>query len=186
MAGHQWRLLAVDHASVPSDAAARAVVEKTLGQHRAALEDPAGEAAARITRAQTLAGSEPEKRDQLSAADVLFANVLRDHAGADVAFLPGVGYGVAIGPGPITAEDLRNLIPHDSKVVTMTLTGKQIREVLEQAIDNVYTDRLREKVGGMIQVSGIRFTYDPAQPRGERLIEVSVGKAPLAPQRTAG
>ena len=183
VAGHQWRLLAVDHASVPSDAPVKAIVDRVLSRHRAALDETVGEAAARIVRAQTLAGPDPEKRDQLSAADVLFADVLRAHAGADIAFLPGVGYGVAIGPGPITAADLRNLLPHDSRVVTMTLTGTQIREVLEQAIHNVHTDRLREKVGGMIQVSGIRFTYDPGKPRGERLAEVSIGATPLAAER---
>lgn len=184
LAGHRWRLLAVDHASVPSDARVRTVVDRALDQHRAALEEQVGEAAAQIIRAQTLAGTTPEKRDQLSAADVLFADILRAHAGADVAFLPGVGYGVAIGPGRITAEDLRNLIPHESKAVTMTLRGKQIREVLEQSIHNVYTDQLREKVGGMIQVSGVQFQYDPMKPRGEQLVEVVVGEAPLAPERT--
>lgn len=183
LSGHRWRLIAIDQESAPPDARVKAVVDRAREPYRAALEEPIGEATAPIVRAQTLAGSSPEKRDHLSAADVLFADVLRDHAGADLAFLPGVGYGVAIGPGRITAEDLRNLIPHASKAVTMTLTGTQIREVLEQSIHNVYTDQLREKVGGMIQVSGVRFTYDPRKPRGERLVQAAVGHAPLEAER---
>ena len=58
---------------------------------------------------------------------------MRDETGADVALLPGVGYGVAIPAGPITAAQLRQLIPHDGTVFTMPLAGAQIREILEQS-----------------------------------------------------
>ncbi|WP_164100608.1 5'-nucleotidase C-terminal domain-containing protein [Candidatus Laterigemmans baculatus] len=57
---------------------------------------------------------------------------------------------IAIPPGPITAAQLRQLIPHDGKVVTMRLSGAQVREVLEQAVENVFTDNVDKKVGGMI------------------------------------
>lgn len=56
--------------------------------------------------------------------------------------------------------------------------------MLEQAIENVYAERQRDKVGGMIQVSGIRFEYDTARPHGSRLGAVVIGKTALAPERT--
>jgi 2',3'-cyclic-nucleotide 2'-phosphodiesterase (5'-nucleotidase family) len=90
---------------------------------------------------------------------------------------------VAIPPGPIAAADLRNLIPHASKVVTVTLTGAEIRTILEQSVNNVLTDDPQQKVGGMIQVSGLRFRYDPRAPPFRRVHEVSVSGAPLAPDR---
>ena len=91
-------------------------------------------------RAQTLAGQEARKRYEESPIDSLFADILREETKADVALLPGVGYGVAIPPGPITAAQLRQLVPHEGKVVTMRLSGIQIIEVLEQAVENVFTD----------------------------------------------
>jgi hypothetical protein len=44
-----------------------------------------------ITRAHTIAGQEPEKRDAESPADDLFADAIRDTTGAEMAFLPGLG-----------------------------------------------------------------------------------------------
>ena len=106
--------------------------------------------------------------------DSLFADILREQFDADIAFLPGVGYGVAIPPGPITAADLRQLMPHDGKVVTMTLTADQVLEVLEQAVENTFTDDPGVKVGGMIQVSGICFRCDQSLKKGERITQVEL------------
>ena len=86
--------------------------------------------------------------------------------------LPGVGYGVAIPPGPITAAQLRQMVPHEGKIVTMRLTGTQVIEVLEQAVENTLTDDPAAKVGGMIQVGGITFRYDPALAKGHRVWHV--------------
>ncbi len=132
-----------------------------------------------IERAQTIAGNEPEKRDAESPADSLFADAIREETKTDIAFLPGLGYGVAIQPGAITVGELRNLIPHDSAIFTMKLSGAEIREVLEQAIENVFTDDMRKKVGGMIQISGLRFSYDPNEARGSRVTQITVGEKPL-------
>ena len=44
---------------------------------------------------------------------------------------------------------LRNLLPHEGKVVTLQLSGAQLRDVLGQAVENSYTDDPARKVGGM-------------------------------------
>jgi 2',3'-cyclic-nucleotide 2'-phosphodiesterase (5'-nucleotidase family) len=69
----------------------------------------------------------------------------------------------------VTAEALRNMLPHDSQRVMMMLTGAQLREILEQAVENVVTDDSEKKVGGMIQVSGMTFAYNPAKPYPNRV-----------------
>jgi 2',3'-cyclic-nucleotide 2'-phosphodiesterase (5'-nucleotidase family) len=119
-----------------------------------------------------MAGQEARKRDEESPIDSLFADILRHETEADVALLPGVGYGVAIPPGPVTAAQLRQMAPHEGKVVTMRLSGAQVVEVLEQAVENTFTDDPAAKVGGMIQVGGIRFRYDPASAEGHRVWHV--------------
>jgi 5'-nucleotidase / UDP-sugar diphosphatase len=100
-----------------------------------------------------------------------------------MAFLPGLGYGVGIQPGEITAANLRNLLPHDDAVWIMRLTGSHIRQVLEQAIENTVTTDVAKKVGGMIQVSGLRFSYGPKARRDRRVREVTVGDRALSPRR---
>ena len=169
---HRRTLVPLDHDKVPSDAAAERFVEELLEPHRKALDEVIGKASGWLVRAQTLAGQEAHKRDQESPIDSLFADILREATKADIALLPGVGYGVAIPPGPVTAAQLRQMVPHEGKVVTMRLTGTQVIEVLEQAVENTFTDDPATKVGGMIQVGGITFRYDPALAKAHRVWHV--------------
>jgi 2',3'-cyclic-nucleotide 2'-phosphodiesterase (5'-nucleotidase family) len=179
--GHKRTLIPLPHDAVPADPAAEKFLARLLDPHREALDEVVGKAAGWLVRADTLAGQGVRKRAAESPVDSLFADILRAATGADVCLLPGVGYGVAIPPGPVTAAQLRQLAPHDGKVVTMKLPGRKILAVLEQAVENTFTDDPAVKVGGMIQVSGLRFTYDPDRPRGERVRRVELTDAKWNP-----
>ena len=159
------------------------LVGRLRAPYAARMEARVGRAAGVIMRAQTIAGPEPEARDAESPADDLFADAIRETLGTEIAFLPGVGYGVALQPGGITAEQLRNLIPHDSPIWTMQLTGAQVREVLEQAIENFRAGDVTKRVGGMIQVSGLRFSYAAEAAPGRRVLDVTVADRPLEADR---
>lgn len=169
---HRRELIALDHARVGADAQVAQRVATLRAPHASELDAPLGVAAEPIVRAQTLAGASPGKRDAESPADSLFADILRSETRSDIALLPGVGYGLAIPAGPVRAGQLRGLVPHDSRVVTLTLTGAQVRAILEQSLENVYTQDPARKVGGMIQVSGLRFVYDAGRPAGERIVRL--------------
>lgn len=185
---HCRHLIPLTTPSSPSaalhDDATRGLITRLRAPFAAQLDARIGRAAGLIARAQTLAGQEPEARDAESPADDLFADAMRETTGTEIAFLPGLGYGVAIPPGDINAEQLRNLIPHDSGVWTMRLTGAQVREVLEQAVENFSAEDAAKKVGGIVQVSGLRFTYDPRQARGSRVLEVTAGGRPIRADRS--
>lgn len=180
---HERVLITLDHAVVASDETILRKVSEVETPFRDKLDETLAQATTWIVRAQVLAGQDARKRNESSPADMLFADILRKKVGSDIAFLPGVGYGVAIPPGPIRAEHLRGLIPHASTVVTMTLSGKQVREVLEQSVENTYSDDPRTKVGGLIQVSGLTWTYNANKPRGSRVLEVRVDEAELDDKR---
>ena len=169
---HTCSLTLLDHDKVEADDDAERLLKLLLEPHRKAMDEVVGQAGGWLVRAQTLAGQHARKRDEESHIDSLFADILREQTKADVALLPGVGYGVAIPVGPITAAQLRQMVPHEGKVVTMRLSGAQIIDVLEQAVENTFTDDQAVKVGGMIQVSGIRFRYDPKLAKGSRVWHV--------------
>lgn len=169
------------------DGAPDPVTEATIARARAPLagdlDTEIGTAGTWLPRAETLRPPDDRHREDRSPVDALFAEVLRRSAEADVAFLPGVGYGVAIEPGVVTRAELRNLVPHPSKVVAMDLKGRAIRAVLEQALENVFGAAAEERVGGMIQVAGLRFAYDARRPRGARLLSAHVRGEPLDDHR---
>ena len=62
----------------------------------------------------------------------------------------------------------------------MTLTGTDVKDILEQSLENVLTEDTEKKVGGMIQVSGLRFTYTQDEKFGSRVQAVLVGGKPLS------
>jgi 5'-nucleotidase/UDP-sugar diphosphatase len=115
-----------------------------------------------------------------SPVDVLAAEILRHAANADVAFLPGLGFGVTIQPGPITREMILGLFPHPTSVVHERLTGRQIVGVLEQSATNLRPVSEFDRVGGLIQTSGLRWTIDLGKPVGHRISEVFVGDRPIS------
>ena len=111
-----------------------------------------------------------------SPVDVLAAEFLRRAGNADVAFLPGLGFGITIRPGPITREMLIGLFPHPTGIVFEQLSGRQIIDILEQSATNLRPLNDLDRVGGLIQTSGLRWTIDLAKPVGHRISDVYVGE----------
>ncbi|UAB84400.1 5'-nucleotidase C-terminal domain-containing protein [Zunongwangia sp. SCSIO 43204] len=108
-----------------------------------------------------------------SPCEKLIGNLLREHFNAEIAFLPGVGYGISLN-GTVTSEDIYRLLPHPSKIVRLNLTGKQIKSILEQTDTNQKPGEKQEVVGGLLQSSGISYMLDYSQPSGNRIGEVKV------------
>ena len=83
-----------------------------------------------------------------------------------------------LGPGELTRKDVLSILPFPSKVLSLTLTGAQLRAVLENGVSKV-----ADMSGHFLQVSGLAFVYDPHAPKGRRLVSVEVGGKPLDPAR---
>jgi 5'-nucleotidase len=106
------------------------------------------------------------------------ADAVRAAMTADVAILNGGGFRSdrLLGPGPLTRRDLAGLLPFRNPLVLLAVTGAQLRAVLEHGIGQRVE---RGQSGAMPQVSGLRLVYDPRRPRGQRIVELSVGGQPL-------
>ncbi|MHB1398212.1 MAG: bifunctional metallophosphatase/5'-nucleotidase [Trichloromonadaceae bacterium] len=109
-----------------------------------------------------------------SPFDKLVGEIICAETGAEIAFMPGVGYGVTLQPGAITREALYTLVPHPAKLVTMRLTGEDILEILEQCATNQDPGDPRLIVGGLVQTAGLRWSVDFTQPSGSRVAAVFV------------
>jgi 2',3'-cyclic-nucleotide 2'-phosphodiesterase (5'-nucleotidase family) len=162
-------------ARVPSDPRVEAVVRAYGERVSRALDVSVGETAV------SLEGRKGPLRSQETNLGDFIADAMRAHAGTDVALVNGGGIrgDRIVPPGPLTRRDLTALAPFGNVVMTLALTGRTLGEVLEQALQH------RERQGGgFLQVSGLRASFDPARPAGQRIVTLEVGGAPVDPDRS--
>ena len=100
-----------------------------------------------------LEGRRGPLRSQETNLGDFIADAMRAHVKTDVALINGGGIRSdrIIPPGALTRRDLAAMSPFGNVVMTLELTGRTLREVLEQALPQ----RERE-AGGFLQVSGLR------------------------------
>ena len=108
-----------------------------------------------------------------SPFDKLVTSILKEEFNTDVAFVPGVGYGITL-QDTITKESIFKLIPHGSKIITLKMSGNQLIELLEQSASNLKPDDKMNIVGGLIQSSGIAYTLDLSKPMNERISNIKI------------
>ncbi len=105
-------------------------------------------------------------------------DAMRARLEADVALLNGGGIRTdrIVPQGPLTKRDIHALLPFTNVVMKLAVSGVRLRETLEQGLAG-----LEKGGGGYLQVSGLRLTYDPRQPIGQRVVTVEVNGASLDP-----
>jgi len=102
------------------------------------------------------------------------ADVMREYTNSDVAFINSGAMRKNLPKGPITVRDIWEINPFSDHFVSFDLSGEELLEVLEINSRSDYV---------LMQLSGIRYTYDPRRPKGERIIDVWIGKSPLLPNK---
>jgi sulfur-oxidizing protein SoxB len=108
--------------------------------------------------------------------DVICAALL-EQRDAEIAFSPGLWWGTTVLPGaPVTVEDIHNVTAITyPQVCRRSMTGEQLKDVLEGAADNVFNpDPYYQQGGDMIRCGGLGYTIDPAKPAGLRISEMLV------------
>ncbi len=105
----------------------------------------------------------------------LMADMVREHAKTDVAMIPSGAIRADLEAGEVTVEEVLNVFPFTDLVSNVTLSGEELRQVFEKGLSLDY---------GIVQFSGVTLTFDSSKPRGEKLIQASIGGEPLHPDRT--
>lgn len=94
-------------------------------------------------------------------------DVTGESAQAVAAFMNPGGVRADIDQGPITYGNIYETQPFGNQVVTLTLTGRQILDLLEQQWDN-------ESKPAVLSVAGLSYAYDDTAPPGAKVIGDSV------------
>jgi 5'-nucleotidase len=176
LAGMAWDLLPVDGrwAEDPAVAALGAEFEREVDRLLGATVATA--AVALDARGATL------RRGESNIGNYA-ADAVRVAMGADVALLNGGGFRAdrLLGPGPLTRRDLLGLLPFQNPLVLLSVSGAQLRAVLEHGLGLRVE---RGQSGAMPHVSGLRLNYDAQRPAGRRIVAIEVGGTPLRDDAT--
>ena len=105
----------------------------------------------------------------------LETDLMRELTGAEVALQNKAGIRNDLPAGELSKRDVYEVAPFGNTVVSMQLSGAQLREVLEVSLTSE---------GRMCDVSGLLLRCDPRRPVGQRVLEVTVGGKPLDDSRT--
>ena len=111
-----------------------------------------------------LVGAREHVRTNETNLSNLITDMMRDVTGADIAITNGGGIRDSVDVGPITLEDALDIHPFENMIVTQELTGEQLWAALENGVS-----QFPAHDGRFLQVSGIRYAFDPAEPAGERV-----------------
>jgi 5'-nucleotidase len=108
----------------------------------------------------------------------VIADGLRAETGAQIAIMNGGGIRANIEAGEITLGDVLTVQPFGNTVATLSLTGADVIAALENGVSRVTVENgmvVRQGANGRFpQVSGIRYSYDPTQEAGSRIVSVEV------------
>ena len=121
-------------------------------------------AAADITGKETGAGECP--------LGDLVADGQRAAMKSDIAFVTTGSLRADIAPGNVTWGDLYAVQPFSSTILSMTLTGAQVRSVLEQQWQQPLPPH-------NLAVSGLSYSFDERRLAGSRVVSVTINGAPL-------
>lgn len=115
-----------------------------------------GTAARGLTRTQDANGE--------SALGNLIADAQRAAMKTDFAFMNPGGIRSDIGQGQVTWGQLYTVQPFNNDLVKMTLTGEQVRRLLNQ--------QWQQGKVAMLQISGLKYTWDSTRPEGDRVVDI--------------
>ncbi|WP_456307838.1 bifunctional metallophosphatase/5'-nucleotidase [Geobacillus vulcani] len=154
------------HDGITPDPEIRALVEKYEAKVAPLVNQVVGTAAETITDEQNESGE--------SALGNLIADAQRAAMKTDFAFMNPGGIRADIEQGEVTWGELYNVQPFNNQLVKMTLTGAQIRQLLNQQWQPTQTR--------MLQISGLRYTWSASKPVGEKVIDIQLPDGtPLKP-----
>lgn len=96
------------------------------------------------------------------------ADLMRKITGTQIGIQNGGGLRVSIEKGDLTVGKMYEYMPFDNTLVTVDLTGAQLKEAVENGIKN-------EKLGiAFGQIAGLYVKYDLSKPFGERVLDMAL------------
>jgi S-sulfosulfanyl-L-cysteine sulfohydrolase len=163
----RYRLLPVFSELLKPEPAMQALIDGIREPHATALSEKVGVADRLLYRRGNFSGS----------MDQLICDALLGELNAEIALSPGFRWGTtALAGQPLTMEDVlaQTAVTYPETYV-QTMTGGQIKDVLEDICDNLFNpDPYYQQGGDMVRVGGLHYTCTPAESVGKRISDVKL------------
>jgi 5'-nucleotidase len=150
------------------DAQVTAVIERWLEAQQAAGSEVVA------YNSLALDYDEDTTRTEETALGNLIADALLEAGQADIALVNGGNICAPLPAGEVTNAQINEVLPYSNLIHCAQVSGAVVREVLEQSV-SVYP----QPQGGFMQVAGLKFSFDPEKPVGERVTQILVGGVKL-------
>ncbi len=167
---------------MPADSALAAFAQPYHDATRTALDRVIGEATSEI--------GAPRGRYAPGPLWALVHRAMREASGADVTLAALFDPAARIAPGPIRLRDAMRLYPYDNTLVTVRLTGAELKAALEQSSRHLarYTfEHGRPLADAAVpgyqfdMAEGVSYAIDLTRPVGDRITGLAWRGAPLDP-----
>ena len=173
VAGFSYKLMPVFSDAITPDKQVSALIDETRAPYEEHMAEVLGTTRHTLYRRGNMSGT----------FDDLICNALIESQDAEISLSPGFRWGTSIAPGqPITAEDVYNQTAMTyPSIYKNNLTGKQIKDILEDVGDNLFNpDPYFQQGGDMVRVGGLGFDMDASKTIGKRITNMhltATGKA---------
>jgi 5'-nucleotidase len=148
---------------VAKDPAQTRILVKYGALAEAKASQVVGSASAALTRVANSAGE--SALGDVIADPPLAATPAPENGGAEVAFMNVGGIRADVGAGDVRYRDLFEVQPFGNVLMVVTLTGEQLRRLLEQQFERPSAAR-----GRLLQVSsGFAYSYRAGAPAGQKV-----------------
>lgn len=165
----EHQLIPIDE-TIPEHADIAELVERAMAPHRAILSEIVGSTTKPLHRATSM---------DAPMDDFLLAAIC-DVAGTAIGFSNGWRYGAPIPPGPISQNDLWNIIPTNPAVSTVELTGAEIWEMVEDNLERTFSADPFGQMGGYVKrFRGLTVFGRIENPPGHRVVDIHAGQEVL-------
>jgi S-sulfosulfanyl-L-cysteine sulfohydrolase len=174
----RYHLLPVFSELLKADAAMLALIDRLRGPQADAFGEKIATADRLLYRRGNFSGP----------TDQLICDALRSELDAEIALSPGFRWGTtALAGQALTMEDVlsETAITYPETYV-QSMTGGQIKDLLEDVCDNLFNpDPYYQQGGDMVRAGGITYTCAPEEAQGKRVSDLKlVSGRPLAAGRS--
>jgi S-sulfosulfanyl-L-cysteine sulfohydrolase len=166
LAGYRYKLIPIFADAIAPDSEMALKIAQMRAPFASELARVVGHSESLLYRRGTFNGT----------VDDLICSAIMSERDAEIALSPGFRWGTTILPdAPITVEDVANATAMTyPQVYRTTMSGAQIKAVLEDVADNLFNpDPYYQQGGDMVRCGGLGYRIDINQPIGQRITELT-------------